>query len=103
MYCGQDWDPLDASETDVFSLDFRNDVNPGEVVVTASWSIGVSYGNDPSPSSRLVGNPGVSGTITSMTVSTAQPGVIYWLAALATTTRGRQIELWGHVPCVVPM
>ena len=103
MYCGQDWDPIDANETDIFSMDFRNDVNPGEGIVSASWSIGVSYGNDPVPSMRLVGNPGVLGTITSQTLTTAQSGVIYWLAALIVTTTGRRLELWGHVPCVIPM
>lgn len=104
MYCGQDWDPIDPNETDVFSLDFRNDLNPNEGINTViNWSIGVTYGTDPTPSARLVGNAGISGTITSMVMTTPQPGVTYWLAALIQTTAGRRIELFSHVPCTVPM
>ena len=103
MYCGQDWDPLDIAETDVFSLNFINDLNSGEGIISVAWSIGVTYGNDPMPASRLLGNPGISGSIVSQTVSQPPaPGIIYWLAAQVTTTSGRKLELWGHFPSVAP-
>ena len=103
MYCGQDWDPLDIAETDVFSLNFINDLNAGEGITAVTFSIGVSFGYDPSPSSRLIGAPGISGTIVSQMVSQPPaPGLLYWLSALITTTQGRQIELWGHFPTVAP-
>jgi hypothetical protein len=103
MYCGQDWDPLDTAETDVFSLDFINDLNPGEGITAATFSITVTFGNDPSPSNMLIGPAGISGTIVSQTVSQPPaPGVVYCLSALVTTTRKRQLELWGHFPTVVP-
>jgi hypothetical protein len=103
MYAGQDWDPLDVVETDVFSLNFINDLNSGEGIVTAAFSIGVTFGNDPTPYSRLVGPPGVLGTVVSQTVSQPPaPGIIYWLSALVTTTTGRQLELWSHFPSVAP-
>jgi hypothetical protein len=103
MYCGQDWDPLDVAETDVFSLNFINDLNVGETILSVSFSIGVTCGNDPSPASRLMGSPGILGTIVSQTVAHPVEGVTYWLAALATTSAGRQIELWAHFPSVMPM
>ncbi len=104
MYCGQDWDPLDIAETDVFSLDFINDLKPKEGITAATFSIGVSYGNDPLPTARLVSVPGISGTIVSQTVAQPPaPGIIYWLSALVTTTKGRQLELWGHFSSVAPV
>ena len=103
MYCGQDWDPLDVAETDIFSLNFINDLNVGEGIVSVTFSIGVTYGNDPTPSARLIGTPGISGTIVSQLISQPPaPGIIYWLSALVMTTMGRQLELWGHFPTGAP-
>jgi hypothetical protein len=103
MYAGQDWDPLDVVETDVFSLNFINDLNPGEGITLVTFTIGVTYGNDPTPSLRLVGIPGIAGTVVSQTVSQPPaPGIIYWLAGQVVTTAGRRLELWGHFPSVAP-
>ena len=103
MYCGHDWDPLDVAETDVFSLDFVNDLKPAEVITAAAFSIGVSFGNDPTPTARLVSVAGITGTVVSQTVAhPPAPGITYWLAALVTTTTGRQLELWAHFSSVAP-
>jgi hypothetical protein len=103
MYCGQDWDPLDIAETDIFSLNFINDLNVGEIITSVTFTIGVTYGNDQTPSARLIGGPGISGTIVSQTVSQPPaPGITYWLAAQVKTTNGRTLELWGHFPSVAP-
>ncbi len=104
MYCGQDWDPLGVNEIDIFSLNFINDLNPGEAIVSTVFSIGVAYGYDPAPASRLSGSPGISGSIVSQIVARPPaPGLIYWLSALVLTAGGRQLELWGRFSTVAPV
>ena len=75
MYAGKDFNNADPGETDVYSLDFTNDLHEDETVVSAAWTCEAVVGTDASASSRLSGAPvyadnaaGVQ-TITSHTVA----------------------------------
>ena len=99
MYCGRDFDLMDAGyESDVFTLDFVNDLNAGESISTVVFSIAVMQGIDPTPIARLSGSPSISTTRVSQAVDVraAPSGVLYRLQATIATNQRAAISLWSH-------
>jgi hypothetical protein len=97
MYVGQDFDPSDVGEDELYTFDFVNDVACGETIVTATWSCAAVDGQDPDAASRVVGPASWLGTETTQRVAGMLAGVRYRLLASAFTTFGNTKHLWSHV------
>lgn len=98
MYVGRDQYPADQDESEPYGFDFVNDFQSGETISTATWTITVRSGTDPSPSSKLIGSPAITGdTTTYQRVAGLLPNVVYVLKCLVTTNQGNSRALHTHV------
>jgi beta-glucosidase-like glycosyl hydrolase len=70
MYVGRDFDVANPTESEVYSLDFRNGLQSGESIAVASTTMTVFQAVDPNPSSHLSGSPAISlsGTVVSQRI-----------------------------------
>ena len=102
IYAGRDWDIQDVGESELFGLDFVNDLPTGDSLSTVAWTLTVAEGTDPAPNTHLDGLPGTSGTIALQRLSGLLPNVRYILKATASTALGNTIILYSHVACENP-
>lgn len=102
MYVGRDFDVADSGESEVYTLDFVNDLAASDSLATVTWSLSVNQGTDPSPNSHLSGSAVIAGTQTLQRISGLLPGVNYKVEAVVTTTLGNTVSLWSHVRCQTP-
>lgn len=103
MWCGKDFQAMDPVENQSLTMNFVNDLDQGETILSANVLCEVSSGTDASPSSRLTGSPAISGTNVSQRVSGLLPGVVYRLRYVVTTSTGNTTELYTHQPCQSPV
>lgn len=75
-----------TTENEQFTFDFSPVIRSTESIVSATSSVEVKEGTDPSPSSILIGTPIVSGTLVAQRISDGLDGVIYRLEVTATTS-----------------
>jgi len=114
MYVGQDWDDLEPTEDDVFSLEFTQDLQPGQSINTPVWSCALvqtftGFTPDPSPNSRITGaanvtteaNPatGATRSFTNQAISGAVQGNRYLLSATVQTSDGRTLTRHSFFNC----
>ena len=105
MYVGRDFDPSDTGESERYTLDFVNDLQPGDSIVAAVWTCEVAARSelpDDDAASHIIGAAGISGTKVTQRVSGLVPGVTYCLTAIATTSTGDAVSLWSHLECKEP-
>jgi len=101
MYVGRDFDVSDQSESEVYSLNFVNDLQSGETILSVVFALTVSEGTDADVATRLDGDPGLINTIAMQRITGLLPGVVYALQATVTTSLGNNISLWSRIPCEV--
>lgn len=99
MYAGQNFPPADPGESEVYSLDFKNDLQVGEEITGVTIELSVADGSDVDVASRLSGSPSIAGTIVSHRVANLQPEVLYRFRAIADTDMGNKLSLYAHIPC----
>jgi hypothetical protein len=104
MYVGAEFSPAEQIESDVYGLDFVNDLDEGETLVSAAWYLTVVQGTDPTPNSHLVGvaelvtPEGTSAqTATQQRISGLLPDVTYAVQAVVTTSEGNTKALFSHI------
>lgn len=104
MYTGRDFSPQERIESEVFGLDFVNDLEPDESLVASIWTIAVVAGVDIAPNDRLEGPPKVvAPTGSSLNTSSIQriggllPGTTYRVKAVVVTSQGNTKSLWSHI------
>lgn len=98
MYAGRDFDYASQYESEVLGLSYEGLLETGEILTDSDWSIALVSGSDASPASRLVGSASIMSSSTSVQrVSAPQPGCVYTLSCLASTSRGRQLLLWAYL------
>lgn len=102
MYVGRDWSVMNTGESEVFGLDFVNDLPTGDSLTSVVFTIAVVSGTDATPSSRLDGSPGISGTTAIQRISDLLPNVNYVLVAIAETALGNTLILYSRVRCMTP-
>jgi len=104
VYCGRDFSPQETDESEVLGLDFVNDVDTGETLMSSAWDIAVVAGVDPNPVPHLqgpsvevvpIGSALKTGTI--QRIGNLVPGVTYRVRAEVVTTRGNVRSLWSHI------
>jgi hypothetical protein len=104
MYAGRDFSPQETEESEVIGLDFVNDLEHNEVLMSSVWQIVPVAGVDPFPNAHLEGPPKVvvplgsaAMTATIQRVGGLLPGVTYLVRAVCITTLGNTRSLWSHI------
>lgn len=106
-YVGRDFDPANPTESEVYSLDFVNELDPGEVINSvSSVTMTVFQGTDANPTSHLAGGPAINGTIVSQRVGGPSApggnliaGVTYTIAYTVSTSFTNLITLYSRIAC----
>ena len=104
MYAGRDFSPQENGESEILGLDFVNDLDHDEVLISSVWDMLVVAGFDPSNASHLQGpcievvpRGSALKTATIQRVGGLHPGVTYRVRAEVVTTRGNVRSLWSHI------
>lgn len=112
MYAGTNYSPADEVESEVFGLNFVNDLNlnDGEIITSitgGAFTIAVastSPGTDPAPTSHLIGSAAIvvpEGATTMIAVvqriSGLLPNVIYVIGAVVGTNLGNTKQLFTYL------
>ncbi len=101
MYVGRDFDPANTTESEVYSLDFTNELGSGETLMSVTaTALTVLQGTDADPSSHLSGSSSISGSIVSQRVANLTVGVTYTLAFTALTSASNYITLYSRIACL---
>jgi len=103
VYFGRDWPPQGPSESRVLGLDFVNDMDQGETLLSSTWDVLVIIGVDANP--KILQGPSITAvpkdsslkTGTIQRVGNTKPGVTYRLRAVVITSRGNVLDGWSHV------
>jgi hypothetical protein len=109
MYVGRDFDPVNPGESEVFSMDFANELQPGEAINNvSSVNLTVFQGTDASPNSHLSGNPSINGSVVSLRLGgSGAPGggliagVTYTISITVNTSPpySNVIALFSRIAC----
>ena len=100
MYVGRDYDPANPDESEVYGLDFTNDLASGETILTVTSDLTVFDGTDADPTSHLSGSPSVSGATASQRLVDLTSGVTYTLSFNVVTTMSNTLTLFSRVACL---
>jgi hypothetical protein len=100
-----DFSPKRSTETEKFEVDFINLMTVDATILTATWTISVKSGVDPSPASMIVGSATILGrTQVETKIAAGIPGVIYLPICTITTSDGEVLVLpdvgQGSLPIV---
>lgn len=100
----KDFSLLDAGvlETATFTFDFSQMLGDGETIETVAWSISALNGLDPTPSSRLIGAPQISGTMVLQRIGTGIAGENYRILVTITTSALQTLTIYANCPCKSP-
>ena len=104
MYLGRDFSAQEGNESEVFGLDFVNDLDTEEQLLTSLWTIKVVQGADPDPKPHLQGTSAVVvplgsnlRTATIQRIGGLWPNVTYRVDAHVITDRGNTRNLWTNI------
>jgi len=104
MYAGIDFSPQENEESEVLGLDFVNDLQHDEVLMSSVWDLSAVSGIDTDPNAHLEGPSFITEpygsmrkTATIQRVGGLFPGVTYRVRAKCITTLGNEIHLWSHI------
>lgn len=91
----------------IYSVDFARQVPAGATLAAAVWALAVEWtlpGStvDATPSSRLVGSPSISGTISSQRIAGCVAGNDYLVTVTGTMSDAEIVQLWTTLPCRAP-
>lgn len=100
MYIGTDWPPATPYDDQIYTIDFINDLNTGEIVSSAVVSFTLDQGADADPSSHVIGSYTITDdTLVGQRIRGLIAGNVYNLSITAVTNLGMQIELNAYLPC----
>lgn len=104
MYLGRDFSPQENGESEVFGMDFVNDLDADEQLLSSAWFLFVSQGVDPQPKVHLEGTSAAVVPLGSnMKTATIQrigglwPNVTYKVVAVVLTDQGNTRNLWTYI------
>lgn len=104
---GNDFSPVDPTETVTNTWDFGPWLSVGATLSAPATTCTLLSGTDATPGSRLIGTPQVTaspstkiaGQAVLQQVSTMQAGALYELTCTATTSDGQVLTLYAHQLC----
>jgi hypothetical protein len=85
--------PKRAIETEIFTVDYVNNLAAGETILSAVWTSTVAAGADASPNATIQGAASISGTKVSTKITAGLPGVRYAPICTAQTSLGQVLVL----------
>lgn len=91
-------------ETQLYSLDFAAQLEPGDSIQSATSTLTIHCGSDPNAAACLLSAPSVSGTVVSQLIGGAlpgglQPGVDYvWTVSVVTAFARIRVN-YAYLPC----
>ena len=91
-----------TTESELFSFDFSQVLAASETLSTATCSVVLMNGTDPSPSSILVGSSVISNMTASQRVANGVSEVTYRLEMTITTSQGNTYVGVGDLPVYDP-
>lgn len=91
--------PIDPEEIKVAELDFSPDLPDGATLSSVVMSAGVLSGQDPSPSTVLLGVPLIVGNTVKTRVKGQINGVVYEVRAVATDSAGNKHVMSQRLVC----
>jgi hypothetical protein len=104
VYLGRDFSPQEFGESEVYGLDFVNDIDDEEQLLASVWTIQVVQGTDPNPMVHLQGQSLVViplgsnlKTATIQRIGGLWPDVTYAVRAVVITDRANTRNLWTHI------
>lgn len=107
MYCGRDFSPAEAVESETYGFSFVNDITSGETISSVSggaWNISVAQGTDATASSHIIGAAAIvtptgatSAIATTQRISGLNASVLYIVQAVVVTNLGNTKSLWAHI------
>lgn len=92
-----------TTENELFSFNYSPILATGETIDTASCTIQVKDGSDPSPNSIMVGSPAISGSVVVQRISGGLNGVTYRLEMTVTTSLTNVYTLVGDLAVYSPI
>ena len=87
-----------TTESELFTFDFSQVLSPSETISTATCSVIVMNGVDPSPSTILVGSTVIVNSTASQRVANGISEVTYRLKMTITTSQGNTYVGIGDLP-----
>ena len=100
MQAQPDYDPQNPGETEVFGMDFVNELSVGETIVSASVTLQVVTGTDATPQTHVNGSATISLSKVSQSIGGLLVNVTYRVIFTVVTNKGQTIILYSHVRCV---
>ena len=104
VFIGRDFSPQQNGESEVIGLDFSNDLDAGETVMSSVWTLQVTAGIDLNPNIHLEGPSmpvtpigSVLQTGTVQRIGGLLPGVTYATIATVITSLGNTRMLFSHI------
>ena len=96
----QDFPVCNTADNQPYSIDFINDVQTGETVVSATVSLTLFSGVDSNPTGHLQGTYTINNnTIVTQPISGLLPNNVYSLNISAFTSLAYTVELYALIPC----
>ena len=92
-----------TTENEQFTFDYSPVLGLTETILSATCTVEVKEGTDPTPSAILVGSPSISGSQVAQRISGGLDGVIYRLQMTATTSATNVYTIVGDLPVLSPM
>jgi len=92
-----------TTENEQFTFDYSPVLGTTETISSATCTVEVKEGTDPTPSAILVGSPSISGSQVAQRISGGLDGVIYRLQMTATTSATNVYTIVGDLPVLSPM
>ena len=92
-----------TTENEQFTFDFSPIMSSSETISSATCTIEVKEGTDPSPSSIKVGTPAISGQTVAQRISGGLDGVIYRIEVTATTSLTNVYTIVADLPVLAPL
>lgn len=96
----QDFPVCNTADNQPYSIDFINDVQTGETVVSATVSLTLFSGVDSNPNGHLQGTYTINNnTIVTQPIAGLLPNNVYSLNISAFTSLAYTVELYALIPC----
>ena len=91
-----------TTENELFYIDFSQVLTDGEVISSATSTIDVMSGVDPSPQSIKVGAPSINGSSVAQRIYNGIAGVTYRFVITIRTNYGNTYTAFGDIPVYSP-
>ena len=92
-----------TTENEQFTFDFSPIMSSSETISSATCTIEVKEGTDPTPSSIKVGSPAISGQQVAQRITGGLDGVIYRVEMTATTSLTNVYTIVADLPVLAPI